>query len=75
MRPVPIGGVVLARPFVRTRVTLLVAVPLAALLGLAALGVLAVLVAAVIAFAQSDAASPVLDAIDWSPRRRRRHDD
>jgi hypothetical protein len=67
---------VLARPLVRRPVSLLVAVPLAALLGLAAFGVLALLCAAVAVAAASgsgewaDVLSGVL-AGDW-PRRRRR---
>ncbi len=38
-----IGSVVLARPFCRRRSTLLIAVPIAALVGVAALGVIALL--------------------------------
>jgi hypothetical protein len=43
-----IGSTLMARPFVRRRVTLLIAVPLAALLGVLVLGVLALVVAAVV---------------------------
>lgn len=70
------GSVVLARPFVRRRSTLLVGVPLAALVGLLALGVFAVVVAIVIAVEQdpSDAADIVggnLPMPDFGRRERR----
>ncbi len=71
------GAVVLARPFVRRLSTLLVAVPLAAVAGLAVFGVVALVVAVVIAITASagDADwSTVADFVpdDWPPRRRRR---
>jgi hypothetical protein len=44
-----VGSTVMARPFVRRRATLLVAVPVAAILGMFVLGVLALLVAALLA--------------------------
>jgi hypothetical protein len=47
------GAVVLARPFVRRPSTLLVAVPLAALLGLAVLGMVALVCAALFAAAEA----------------------
>jgi hypothetical protein len=72
------GAVVLARPFVRRTSTLLVAVPLAAALGVAVLGVLALVCAAAIAAVEapgdagwSDLLSN-LTAGDWPGRRRRR---
>lgn len=71
-----VGSVVLARPFVRRRSTLLLGVPLAALVGLLALGVFAVVVAIVIAAEQdpSGAASIVGDNLpgpDFGRRKRR----
>ncbi len=69
------GAVVLARPFVRRRSTLLVAVPLAAVAGLAVFGVVALIVVVVIAAiagtGSGDWAEAVPDFIDW-PRGRRR---
>lgn len=64
-----VGSVVMARPFVRRRATLFVAVPLAALLGVFVFGVLALLIAALIA-----GWLDFLDIADFSPdgRRRRR---
>jgi hypothetical protein len=47
------GAVLLARPFVRRPATLLIAVPLAALLGLAVLGVLALVCGALFAAAET----------------------
>jgi NhaP-type Na+/H+ or K+/H+ antiporter len=44
-----VGSIVMARPFVRRRATLLVAVPVAALLGVFVLGVVALLIAALVA--------------------------
>lgn len=71
------GAVVLARPFVRRRLTLLVAVPLAAVVGLAVLGVLALVCAAVFAAAEAPGDSGLSDALSglsWpgSGRRRRK---
>ena len=71
------GAVLLARPFVRRPPTLVVAVPLAAVAGLAVFGVVALVVALVIAATASagDADwSAVADLLpgDWPPRRRRR---
>ena len=48
------GSVVMARPYVRNPVTLLVAVPLAAVAGMALLGVLAIIVALIIMLASAD---------------------
>ncbi len=45
------GSVVLARPFVRRRLTLFVAVPVAAVAGVAVLGLIALVIAAVVALA------------------------
>lgn len=67
------GAVVLARPLVRHVSTLLIAVPLAAVAGLAIFGVLAVVFAAIIATA-GDGSPDLLANLwpgDW-PRRRRR---
>lgn len=47
------GSVVLARPFVTRRLTLFVAVPVAAVAGVAVLGLLAVAIAAIVAIAAS----------------------
>jgi hypothetical protein len=70
------GAVVLARPFVRRVSTLVVAVPLAAVLGLAVFGVVALIVALVIALTASagDADwSGIADFLpDGWPRRRRK---
>lgn len=68
------GSVVLARPFVRRRSTLLVGVPLAALVGLLVFGVFAVVIAVVIAAEQdpSDAANILADNLPWSTSGRRR---
>jgi hypothetical protein len=69
-----VGAVVLARPFVRRVSTLLIAVPLAAVVGLAVFGVIALVLAAVIV--TFDDGSPDLLANllpgDWPTRRRRR---
>ena len=70
------GAVVLARPFVRRMTTLVVAVPLAAVAGLAVFGVVALVVGLVVA-ATVSAGDADWGAIgdfipdDW-PRRRRR---
>jgi hypothetical protein len=48
-----IGSVVLARPFARRRATLFVGVPVAAIAGLAVLGAVALVIAALIAFVAS----------------------
>ena len=73
------GAVVLARPFVRRPVTLLIAVPLAAVAGLAAFGVLALLIAAIAAEAAATSDSGPLEELlsnlpfgDWPYRRRRK---
>jgi hypothetical protein len=72
------GAVVLARPFVRRVSTLLVAVPLAAVAGLAVFGVVAVVVGLVVAAAASagdaDWGSALADFLPdgWPGRRRRK---
>ena len=73
------GTAVLARPFVRRPVTLLIAVPLAAVAGLALFGVLALMIAAIVAGAAATGEAPPLDELlsnlpfgDWSDRRRRK---
>jgi hypothetical protein len=70
------GAVVLARPFVRRRSTLFVGVPAAAAVGIAALGVVALVCAAVFALVESPGdAGNLLDSISWpigGQRRRRR---
>jgi hypothetical protein len=71
-----VGGVVTARPFIRRRSTLFVAVPLAATLGVAVLPVLALVLAAVLALAGSsgDAAGweTLLSGFPWPTIRKRR---
>jgi hypothetical protein len=70
------GAVVLARPFVRRASTLLVAVPLAAVAGLAVFGVVALVIALVIAATASAGDADwggLADFIpDGWPRRRRK---
>jgi hypothetical protein len=72
------GAVVLARPFVRRVSTLVVAVPLAAVAGLAVFGVVALLVGLVVAAAASGGDADVGGALadflpdGWPGRRRRR---
>jgi hypothetical protein len=72
------GAVVLARPFVRRVSTLLVAVPLAAVAGLAVFGVVALLVTLVIAATASagdaDLGSALADFLPdgWPGRQRRK---
>jgi hypothetical protein len=71
------GAVVLARPFVRRVSTLLVAVPLAAVAGLAVFGVVALLVALVVAATASAGDADVGALADflpdgWPDRRRRK---
>ncbi len=69
------GAVVLARPFVERRSTLLVVVPVAAAAGIVVLGVLALVCAAVIAIVESpDGVGEVLNNFSWpvSGRRSRR---
>ena len=72
------GAVALARPFVRRTATLLVAVPLAAVAGLAVFGVLALVVAGLIAMSatagDSGGADLWLNLLpgDWPGRRRRK---
>ena len=71
------GAVALARPFVGDRRTLLLAVPLAAVIGLTVLGVLALLVSVVVAAADGDTgAGDVLGNLlgSWTPSRRDRDD-
>lgn len=72
------GAVVLARPFVRRTSALLVAVPLAAVAGLAVFGVLALVFAAVIAAAEApgdvdwgDLLSNLMPG-NWPGRQRRK---
>jgi hypothetical protein len=69
------GAVIMARPFVRRRSTWLVAVPVAAIAGLALLGVLALVIAALVALfdAPSDAEG-LFNGISWpgGGRRNRR---
>jgi hypothetical protein len=66
------GAVVLARPFVERRATLLVVVPVAAVAGIAVLGVLALVCAAVIAIFESpDAVDEVLNDFSWPVSGRR----
>ena len=68
------GSVVLARPFVRRRSTLLVGVPLAALAGVLVFGVFAVVIGAVIAAEQDpgDFVNAVADNLPWPGSGRRR---
>lgn len=73
-----VGAVVLARPFVRRPVTLVVAVPLAAVAGLAVFGVFALVCAALFAAAadsgNADWGQTLVDLVAeiWpGPRRRR----
>ncbi|HTT31404.1 MAG TPA: hypothetical protein VMG37_23515 [Solirubrobacteraceae bacterium] len=68
------GSVVLARPFVRRRSTLLIGVPLAAVGGLLVFGVFAVVIAAVIAAEKDPAefANAVADNLSWPGSGRRR---
>lgn len=70
-----VGAVVMARPFVRRRAALLVAVPAAAAAGLALLGVLVLICAAVIAVINGSAdAEQLFSNISWpgGGRRNRR---
>jgi hypothetical protein len=70
------GAVVLARPFVTRRLTLFVAVPAFATAGIAVLGVIALICAALIALVESpDSAGELLNGISWpvgDKRKRRR---
>lgn len=70
------GAVAMARPFVRRSSTLLLAVPLAAVAGLAVFGVLALIVGAAVAAAgdtpPGDWADVASELIDWPRGRRRR---
>jgi hypothetical protein len=72
------GAAVLARPFVRRVTTLVVAVPLAAVAGLAVFGVVALVFAAVIAASASageaDLGTGLVDFLPdgWPGRRRRK---
>ncbi len=70
-----VGAVVMARPFVRRRAALFVAVPAAAAAGLALLGVLVLICAAVIAVINGSAdAEQLFSNISWpgGGRRNRR---
>ncbi|MDA8069535.1 MAG: hypothetical protein M0T77_13155 [Actinomycetota bacterium] len=73
-----VGGIVLARPFVRRPIALFVLTPLAAMLGFAVHGVIALLCAAVIALAESPGDvnwGDLLNNVNWpsdSDRRNRR---
>jgi len=59
-------AIVLARPFVTRRMTLFVAVPAAATVGIAVLRVIAVVCVAIIALVESrDAAGDLLNDIPW----------
>jgi hypothetical protein len=78
------GSVALARPFVRRRATLVLAVPVAALAGIAVFGAVALVIAAVIAVAGDQGAGSTGGGfpVDWlsgggggSRRRRDRGDD
>lgn len=66
------GSIVLARPFVTRRLTLLVAVPAAAVTGVVLLGLIAVVIAALVALATQGSGD--IPAIDWpfGDRRNRR---
>jgi hypothetical protein len=72
------GAIALARPFVRRVWTLLVAVPVAAVAGLAVFGVLALLVGGLIALAAAGGDASGGDLLanlwpdDWPGRRRRK---
>jgi hypothetical protein len=66
------GSILMARPFVSRAVTLFVAVPIAAVAGMLVLGVLAFLLALLIAAVSSDLDVPGLDFGDGGGRRRRR---
>lgn len=70
------GAIVLARPFVARRATLFIAVPVAATAGIAVLGVIALVCAAVLAIVESpDGPSDVLNNLSWPgggrPKRRK----
>lgn len=66
------GAVLLARPFVTTRLTLFVAVPVTAAAGIAVLGVIALIIAALIALGESsDSVAGLLDGISWPAGRDR----
>lgn len=72
------GAVALARPFVRRRSTLVVAVPLAAVIGLTVLGVLALVVGALVAFADggdTGVGETIGNLLGSAPPRRRGDDD
>lgn len=70
------GAVVLARPFVRRRLTLFIAVPLAAAAGIIVLGVVALICAIVVGLFSSAGDSGWADGLEnltpWSHDRRRR---
>lgn len=70
------GAVVLARPFVTRRLTLFIAVPLAATAGIIVLGVVALICAAVITLLSSAGDGGWADGLEnftpWSNERRRR---
>jgi hypothetical protein len=67
-----LGSVILARPFVSRRRTLLVAVPIASALGVVGLGIVALLIA-VVAASGSGGYENILDAFPQSYRRRRKN--
>ncbi len=70
------GAILIARPFVRRKATLLVAVPVAAALGVLVLGVAALLGAIAITITLADAGDfGWLDVFDWSDGKRRRKND
>lgn len=69
------GSMLLARPFVRRRTTLLVAVPVAAVVGVLACGVLALMVAVVVAIAAAtdgELDPGFLEMLWWGDGRKRR---
>ena len=65
------GSVLMARPYVRRPVTLLVAVPLAAVAGMLVLGVIALIAAMAIAAAENFDLSGASDALDLADRSHR----
>ncbi len=68
------GAILMARPFVRRKATLLVAVPVAAAAGVLVLGVAALLGAITVAVADVGDFG-WLDVFDWSDGKRRRKND
>ena len=61
------GAVVLARPFINSRVELLVAVPFAALIGLLVLGLFVFIIAAAVGLIWVTEGDP--DAVEWAAER------